>query len=401
MKNKGKRQLFIIILLWVVLISGFAWWNVTQIKQFNLQENLQTARSFFNIIVNTREWNALLGGVYVPVTKDIQPNPYLEISDRDIVTTGGAVLTKINPAYMTRMIAEIARQNENVIFHITSLDPIRPENAAELWERNALMLFEENNQDEYYKYNPSNQVFYYMAPLITEESCLQCHEKQGYQIGDIRGGISVLFPTRTARLWPIIGSYLVIGSIGTILIIVFGTQLISVFSKLRNQTVIDSLTQIYNRRYLDIYYNHEFLRAKRTNTPLSVIMCDIDYYKDYNDLYGHNAGDDCLKEVAQALKDLVRRPGDIVARYGGEEFVIILPDTPLEGVRSVAELLRAKIEALQIPHQASKVSNYVTMSFGGATYDGEKISEAAFLERVDKAMYRAKHGGREAIVIDE
>lgn len=400
MQIKGKKQLIIIIFLWVVLIGGFAWWNVTQIKQSNLKENLQTARSFFDIMVTTREWNALLGGVYVQVTEDIQPNPYLEISDRDVVTIDGAALTKINPAYMTRMIAEIARQNENVNFHITSLKPIRPENAAEQWERNALILFEENNQDEYYMYDTSNQVFYYMAPLITEESCLKCHEKQGYQVGDIRGGISVSFPTRAARFWPIIGSYLIIGSIGAILIIVFGTQLISLFSKLREQTIIDSLTLINNRRSLDSYYRREFLRAQRTNSPLSVIMCDIDYFKAYNDFYGHTAGDVCLKTVAQALKDLVRRPGDIVARYGGEEFLIILPDTPLEGVRSVAELLRAKIEALQIPHQKSKVSKFVTMSFGGATYDGEKISKAAFLEKVDKAMYRAKHAGRGVIVID-
>lgn len=401
MQIQGKRQLFITIFLWFVLISGFAWWNVAQIKQSDLQRNLHTARSFFNIMVTTREWNALLGGVYVQVTKDIQPNPYLEISDRDIVTTDGVALTKINPAYMTRMIAEIAKQHGNINFHITSLKPIRPENAAALWERNALILFEENNQEEYYKYNSSSQVFYYMAPLITEESCLKCHEKQGYQVGDIRGGISVSFPTRATRFWPVIGSYLIIGSIGAILIIVFGTQIISVFSKLKQQTIIDSLTLINNRRYLDSYYHREFLRAKRINSSLSVIMCDIDYFKAYNDFYGHTAGDACLKDVAQALKDVLKRPGDLVARYGGEEFVIILPDTPLEGVRSVAELLRAKIEALQIPHQKSKVSKYVTMSFGCATYDGEKISKTNFLEKADKAMYRAKQTRREIIVVDE
>jgi len=150
MQVQGKRQLIIIIFLWFVLIGGFAWWNVSQTKQFVLQKDLQTARSFFDIMVTTREWNALLGGVYVQVTEDIQPNPYLKISDRDVVTTDGVALTKINPAYMTRLIAEIARQNENINIHITSLKPIRPENAAVPWEIDALILFEENNQEEYY-----------------------------------------------------------------------------------------------------------------------------------------------------------------------------------------------------------------------------------------------------------
>ena len=171
MRDQGKRLVFIIICAWVVLIGSSAWWNVYQIKESHLQENLETARSFFDIIVTTREWNALLGGVYAPVTDEIQPNPYLDVSDRDILTTDGEALTKINPAYMTRLIAEIASQNDDVKFHITSLNPIRPENAAEPWERDALLLFEENNQEEYYELNTPSQMFYFMAPLITQESC--------------------------------------------------------------------------------------------------------------------------------------------------------------------------------------------------------------------------------------
>jgi len=401
MQVQGKRHLFVIIFLWIVLISGLAWWNVSQTKQFDLEKDLQTARSFFDIMVTTREWNALLGGVYVQVADDIQPNPYLEISDRDVVTTDGVALTKINPAYMTRLIAEIARQNENINFHITSLKPIRPENVAEPWETDALILFEENNQEEYYKYNASDQVFYYMAPLITEESCLKCHQKQGYRVGDIRGGISVSFPTQATRFWPTIGSYLIIGSIGVFLFIIFGAQLISLISQLREQTIIDSLTLINNRRHLDSYYHQEFLRAQRTNSPLSIIMCDVDNFKAYNDFYGHKTGDTCLMDIAHALKDGIRRSGDTVARYGGDEFVIILPETPLDGVRTVVELLREKIEALEIPHKGNEISNYVTMTFGFVTYNGENISENDLLEKADQAMYRSKRAGRGGSVIDE
>jgi len=187
---------------------------------------------------------------------------------------------------------------------------------------------------------------------------------------------------------------LIIGGIGVILIIAFGTKLISVFSKLEQQTEIDDLTQLYNRQFLDSYYHREFLRSKRTNSSLSVIMGDIDFY-------GHLAGDTCLKIIAQALKDVVQRPGDLVARYGGEEFAIILPDTSLEGVRTIAELLRVKIEALHIPHQASKISKYVTISFGGGMSTGEEITKEDLLDKVDKAMYRAKQAGRNMIVIFE
>jgi diguanylate cyclase (GGDEF)-like protein len=130
-------------------------------------------------------------------------------------------------------------------------------------------------------------------------------------------------------------------------------------------------------------------------------MTDIDFFKAYNDSYGHQAGDSCLKEVAQALKDVVKRPGDLVARYGGEEFVIILPETSFEGCRTIAELLRAKIEALKILHKSNKVSKYVTMSFGCGTYRGEEISEEELLEKVDKAMYLAKQAGRNIVVTHE
>jgi len=401
MRNHSKKLLSLITFLWLALIGGFAWWNIVQIRQFHLQENLKAARSFFDIIVTAREWNALHGGVYVPVTDEIQPNPYLDVPDRDIVTIDGVTLTKINPAYMTRLIAEIARQNNNVYFHITSLDPIRPGNIAEPWERDALLLFEKNDQEEYYELNTSSQVFYYMAPLITQESCLQCHEKQGYQVGDIRGGISVSFSTQSLRLWPVILSYIIIGGMGAILIVIFGTQLISAFDKLEQQTQIDGLTQINNRNFLDDNYHREFLRARRTNSSLSVIMGDIDFFKAYNDFYGHQAGDACLKEVAQALKEVVKRPGDLVARYGGEEFVIILPDTSLEGCRTIAELLRAKIEALKISHQTSNLSKYVTMSFGCSTYCGDEISKEALLEKADKALYRAKQAGRNIVIMQE
>lgn len=134
------------------------------------------------------------GGVYVPITDLTQPNPYLKDSLRDIVTVDGRHLTKINPAYMTRQIAEINMQKEGIQFHITSLKPIRPENKADIWETKALKEFESGIR-EVLEFVPNDSVgsYRYMAPLFVAKSCLTCHAEQGYSLGEIRGGISVSF----------------------------------------------------------------------------------------------------------------------------------------------------------------------------------------------------------------
>ena len=397
-KNLEKIFLITIALLWILIISSLTWWNIGQLRVADREKNLETARALFDIIVASREWNSKLGGVYVPVSDEIQPNPYLEVPDRDVLTTDGVSLTKINPAYMTRLIGEIVQENYSVTYHITSLDPIRPENEPEFWEKLALFSFEDGNP-EYIEWNETSQTFRYMAPLYVEESCLACHAQQGYQVGDVRGGISVSFPTQTIVIWPTLLTNLVAGIIGLVGIFVFGIQLLRAFSKLEQQTEIDGLTQINNRYYFDDYFHREYLRARRMRSPLSVIICDIDDFKAYNDAYGHQAGDACLKSVAQALREVLHRPGDLVARYGGEEFGIILPDTPQEGASTVAELLRARIEALEIKHKSSRASKFVTISLGVATFDGENITQEILLETADKALYLAKDRGRNLVAV--
>jgi hypothetical protein len=153
------------------------------------------ARAFFQEIVTTRFWNASHGGVYVPITPHTPPNPYLDDPKRDVVTDTGLMLTKINPAYMTRQIAEIAKEKNLVWFHITSNKPIRPANMADEWEAAALKLFlsGSNELSEFMLDKDGKKVFRYIAPLKVKDVCLECHAKQGYKSGDLRGGISVTF----------------------------------------------------------------------------------------------------------------------------------------------------------------------------------------------------------------
>ena len=159
---------------------------------------------------------------------------------------------------------------------------------------------------------------------------------------------------------------------------------------------VDGLTQISNRRYFDQILYHEWKRAIRSKTPLSVVLIDIDFFKKYNDHYGHPAGDECLKSVAKALSKSVRRPQDLVARYGGEEFIALLPDTDIAGAKIIGESMRVSVKNLQIPHEQSLVSEYVTISVGIANISPKNELEPGLLvEGADKALYEAKKASRD------
>lgn len=159
---------------------------------------------------------------------------------------------------------------------------------------------------------------------------------------------------------------------------------------------LDGLTQIPNRRQFDEYLNQEWRRLSRENLPLSLILCDIDYFKHYNDYYGHLAGDTCLKEVAQAIERAVKRPADLVARYGGEEFAVIMPNTNVEGAIRVAELIQVEIQMLKIPHAQSNVSAYITLTLGISSQVPTQESQPKILiDAADQALYAAKRQGRD------
>lgn len=158
---------------------------------------------------------------------------------------------------------------------------------------------------------------------------------------------------------------------------------------------LDGLTGLANRRTFDDMLAREWRRLARVNSPLAVIMMDVDHFKQYNDSYGHGGGDECLKQVAQAAAGALQRPADVVARYGGEEFVALLPDTTLDGALMVAEAVRAAVSALNLPHKESKVAPHVTLSLGAAcTVPQPDRKPEALLEAADEELYAAKSGGR-------
>lgn len=162
---------------------------------------------------------------------------------------------------------------------------------------------------------------------------------------------------------------------------------------------IDGLTSIPNRRRFDEHFQSEWQRGVRREASLAILMLDIDFFKPFNDHYGHQAGDDCLVKVAQALASSVHRPGDLVARYGGEEFVCVLPDTDLAGAEIIANTLRKSVNALKVPHEFSSVTDHVTVSIGAAAVKLEQsMKPEELVEKADKNLYEAKETGRDRVV---
>ena len=170
--------------------------------------------------------------------------------------------------------------------------------------------------------------------------------------------------------------------------------------QLSQLALLDSLTRVYNRRSFDRQLKREWGQLKRIPAPLSLIMCDVDCFKIYNDVYGHQQGDKCLQQVAKAIASALKRPGDILARYGGEEFVVILPHTPQPGAFKVGEAIRTAVKNSNIPHNNSSVNSMVTLSLGVATTIPDSVDNPQLLiEAADLALYQAKKRGRDCVAV--
>lgn len=402
LKVRGEGfKVSLVLAVWVAVVVGSFAWNLYQAERSRAELALEMARSFFDLLVIARRWNARHGGVYAPVGGETQPNPQLDDPPRDIQVSDALTLTKINPAYMTRQLGEIAAEAAGVQFRITSLKPLRLSNAATPWETEALRAFEQGVEEVGEFFSDDGRPGYrYMAPLITEKPCLKCHEVQGYEGGDVRGGISVrlysIAPVSTVELAV---SHLLIGTIGAGFVLLMGLMSMRAYRELRRQAALDALTGIPNRRCLLDHLEREMRRCRREGWSVSLLMCDIDYFKAYNDSLGHLAGDRCLRAVARSIESSVRRGADFCARYGGEEFVTLLPATDSAGAALIGEKIRAGVASLAISHPHSPLG-VVTISVGVVSARGEEMSAETLMRRADEAMYRAKEAGRNRVVVD-
>lgn len=174
-------------------------------------------------------------------------------------------------------------------------------------------------------------------------------------------------------------------------------ELLVVNKQLEKLAMSDQLTGLANRRHFDESLYEQFKLSQRNKTPLSLVICDIDFFKIYNDTYGHQQGDECLARVAKVVADRLERPTDKACRYGGEEFTIILPDTDLRGGLQVANNLRMAVFDQNIKHEGFKIAAFITLSLGFSTYTGQFKSPEELLKSADDALYRAKENGRNRV----
>lgn len=193
-----KRNFLLLALLWTGLLSVLLFLNVREIQKSPAQQAEIQAKSLINSVISFRSWASHFGGVYVPVSEQYPPNPYLKSPKRDLTTTDGDKLTLINPAYMTRQVFQDFHGKEGLNGHLTSLKPLNPNNTPDAWEAKSLESFERGSVQAMTIEQTSQgaKVFRYMKPLYVDDNCMKCHAEQGYKVGDVRGGISTIIDLR-------------------------------------------------------------------------------------------------------------------------------------------------------------------------------------------------------------
>jgi diguanylate cyclase (GGDEF)-like protein len=371
------------------------------------------ARAYIDKDILFSNWNALHGGIYVPTDRGLSPNQFYpsSLQDRDVTTPSGRHLTLVNPAYMARQLYEYALKEHKVAGRITSLKPLRPDNSPDAWEESALRKFERGAQ-EVSSVETEGEAGYMrlMRPLVTEESCLFCHARQGYKEGDIRGGISIRLPMaifESAIRKQV--ELLVAGHCGIWLLGLAGLyigysglrsrteernraeeELRRVNIVLESQATTDALTGIINRRKFLELLQTEIQEAKRYGTALALIFFDIDHFKVINDTHGHETGDNVLRDLASIVSAAIRQT-DVFARFGGEEFVILVHNNDVRTGRELAEKIRISVSQHSFPQAGN-----VTCSFGVAQFYSDDTAES-IIKRADDAMYAAKNAGRNRV----
>ena len=327
------------------------------------------------------------------------PGLKVVIEDKD-----GEKYTLKHSPIVTGEISRIAAAKGIFKFKITSLDPINPDNAPDAFERASLEKFGGGAKEHYSLEESGKEVlFRYMAPLIFQKPCLQCHESG--REGEVLGGISVTIgATSVVREIRRNRVYLAVTALGILALFLaiiyfisksFIADLKNAESMLVEMATRDFLTGLLNRRETLRRIGQEHSRAGRLSKPLSVVMVDIDRFKEINDAHGHAAGDDVLQELSRKIREVVR-DYDIVCRYGGEEFLVATPEADGETARAVAERLRCAVEEMAITVGDGSAIRF-TVSAGVAQWKkGENVDQ--LIARADAALYEAKAAGRNRVV---
>lgn len=405
------RKYLAISLGWILLIGGSLAWNLHQLELATLNSVISAARSSLNKDINIRNWAEAHGGVYVQPTRRTPPNPYLNMPERDVITTKGMALTLLNSAYIIREIQRDYSGNLGIRSHLTSLKLLNPDNAPDEWETRALKGFDRGSKEALNVSQIEGKSYLrLMLPLPMTDNCFKCHNHQDYKTGDNRGGISasvLLQPYTDAQLTHgnqlkiTHGIILLIGLLG-LLLTYRRTKLTTeerevAQEKIRVLAYYDDLTHLPNRHLLLERIRMANDVSARSGKSAAVLFVDLDDFKIINETKGYAAGDALLRMVAQRLSDSASE-GDTVARLGSDEFAIVL--TTLEtGLQEVqAGLVAEKLQViLSRPYQLESFIYNITASIGIKIFNGMQHDLDDLLKHAEVAMHQAKTAGRNTI----
>ncbi|NJL48812.1 MAG: diguanylate cyclase [Leptolyngbyaceae cyanobacterium SM2_5_2] len=355
------------------------------------------------------------------------------ISDLPEITVGPHYHTLAggipNPAtYAIELGEKLSSTEKGTLFRLYSDYPFPNRQASggphDQFQKEALVYLKQHPTAAFYRQEKQGnyRLFRYAEAVLMEPTCVACHNRLSYspkrdwQVGDVRGVLEVsqsidpLLNTAQMGVRAISASLVIIGGLG-----ILGTILIFSYSRNVNQILheevqiktaalqrlatIDELTQISNRRQFDQTLENQWRAVQTLAKPISLLLCDVDFFKKYNDAYGHQIGDHCLRLIASAIQASLRNPCDLAARYGGEEFAVILPQADRAEAQKTAEQIMAAVQQLKLEHQQSEIGPYVTLSIGVATIlPAASNRPADLIQLADRALYEAKAQGRQRMV---
>ena len=404
---------FFLVSLCVVLslfVAAAAYFLYSRTDTLLLLRVREQAVAYADLINQSKMWNYDYGGVYVEKKGGTESNTYLRRLgiNPDVRVEGGRTFTMRNHAIMIKEISLRSEKQGGVRFRITAPKPIDPDNTPDSVEMEAFRQFAKGKKEVYQleREADSGPLFRYLLPLYVEQSCLQCHGRQGYKIGSVMGALSITIPVATLiRETDTYKMVIVAATLATIGFLVGITyfltwrlvlKLDTAQQHLKKLASTDELTGLRNRRRIMKRLDEEYQRAFRLGEPLCLIMLDLDHFKRINDTYGHPFGDRVLKCVAELMEKALRRY-DILGRIGGEEFLIVAPGTTQEEAVVLAERLRNVVEKEKMTCGDKDVK--ITVSCGVAFLGKGDESAETLLKRADAALYIAKQEGRNRVAV--
>lgn len=429
-------QIIILVLIagWTLLACLLGADAVWSIDQRFTEHNEAEINAFLERDFALRAWILDNGGIYVRKSEKVQANPLLaHVPESVVLTPSGKRLVLLNGAYAMRLLAEEYNKNnpEGITVRATSLRPKRPESTPDQWERQALTDFQDSGLREVTGREQVGGHTYLrsMVPLYARDYCLKCHNDKGYYVGDLIGGLSIKQPLdkklerQALEVRQTVFQFGVIWLVGVVALLVSRrelqkrsrardvaemgmkkafdemeqrvlertAELSETAQKLQAMALTDGLTGLHNRRYFLELLQAECQRSARHGNALSLLMMDLDHFKQINDAHGHPVGDKALKAFAHCLGEAVRTE-DRAGRLGGEEFGVILPETTLNQALVLAERIRVAVAALRLPGSANQAR--LTVSIGAAQLQRRTESVESLLKRADEMLYLAKNKGR-------